>query len=146
MAAQSAAAAAAKKKAVKEEAPAGPVPELIAGGLPRSQQEVVFRIASQALAKEKVEKDQAAIVKKEVEKELGGMWHCIIGSCYGVSVSNETKMMLFFKIGLAHVLVFRTLDEEDHALTHAPAAVDAAEELEDGEGGDEDGADAAAEE
>ena len=146
MAAPSASAAAAKKKTAKDEAPAGPEPVVLAGGLPRAQQEVVFRIATQALLKEKVEKDQAAHVKKEIEKELGGMWHCIIGSCYGVSVSNETKKMLFFKIGLSHVLVFRTLDEEEHALTHAPAAVETAEDFEEGDEADEDAADAGAEE
>jgi dynein light chain LC8-type len=122
MAAASAAAGKKKKKGAVEEdeVPAMPMPEVLASDLPLADQEKVFRMTAVARSKEKIEKDQATHIKKELETAFGGMWHCILGACYGVSITNETKSMLFFKTGLKYVLVFRTLDEEQQAVDNAP--------------------------
>ncbi|KAA0155965.1 hypothetical protein FNF29_01384 [Cafeteria roenbergensis] len=130
MAAAAAAAAKRKKKAgaSDEAVPDMPEPEVLSCDMPEEDCAKVFRMAAVALDKEKIEKDQATYIKKELEKEFGGMWHCILGACYGVSVTNETKSLLFFKTGLRYVLVFRTLDEEKQAIENTPAPT--------GEGGD----------
>ena len=120
-----------KKKggdAAEEEVPEMAPPEVLAADMPLADQKKVFDMTAFALSKEKVEKDQATYIKKELEREFDGMWHCIIGACYGVSITNETKSMLFFKTGLHYVLVFRTLDEERQALDNAPAAAEAEDE------------------
>lgn len=123
MAAAAAAAASKKKRkgtAEEDGVPEMPTPEVLASDLPLADQDKVFRMTAVALAKEKIEKDQATHIKKELETEFGGMWHCILGACYGASITNETKSMLFFKTGLRYVLVFRTLDEEQQAVDNAP--------------------------
>jgi len=98
-----------------------PPPEVLSCDMPEADCAKVYRMAAMAFSSEKIEKDQATYIKKELEKEFGGMWHCILGACYGVSVTNETKSLLFFKTGLNYVLVFRTLDEEKQAVENAPA-------------------------
>lgn len=121
-ASSSASGAAGKKKDPKAEAEAAKAltPVVIAGDLPAAHRDVLFPIAVAAVTEHKAEKDQAAHIKKELEKAVGGMWHCIVGLCYGVSIANETKTMLFFRMGLHYILVFRTLDEAAHATSNAP--------------------------
>lgn len=51
------------------------------------------------------------IVKKALDAQNGGLWHCVIGQSFGASVAHDNNMILMFKIGKAHVLVFQSFDD-----------------------------------
>lgn len=65
----------------------------------------------EALATHRVEKDQAAHLKRALEANNGGLWHVVIGSSFGMSVSHENNALLLFRIGKAHILAFQTFDD-----------------------------------
>lgn len=69
--------------------------------------------AAQASEEAKIEKDVATRIKKALDEQLTGTWHVVVGESYGCSVTHETKFIFFFKIGLVHYLMFRSLDDED---------------------------------
>jgi len=75
----------------------------------------VYERAIEALKEKDAEKDVATIIKKGCEEEFKGMWHCIVGVEFGASLATETGFVLFFRVGLQNILVFRTLDEEKYA-------------------------------
>ena len=58
-----------------------------------------------------LEKDQAMIVKKALDASNGGLWHVVIGQSFGASVAHDNNMLLMFRIGKAHFLVFQSFDE-----------------------------------
>ena len=148
MAAAAGAAAGKKKKkggGKEDEGPKLKDVEVLASDMPEDERAKVFAMTAQAFEAEKVEKDQATTIKKLLEKEFDGMWHVIVGACFGLSITNETKRLLFFRTGLAYVVVFRTLDEEKQAIDNAPPPEgddDGDDDVLDEDGAD-DGADAA---
>lgn len=121
----------------KVDLPPMPDPVWLAGDMPLEMKTFAFEAAKIALGTKKVEKDQATELKKAMEAKYNGCWHCIVGKSFGASITNETLNLGFFRIGLAHLMVFRTLDLEAHAAAHAAAdeAVDGlAEDGDDGAG------------
>ena len=67
--------------------------------------------AVEALAKHKVEKDQAMHVKKALEAWNGAMWVVVVGTAFGASVAHENAGLCMFRLGRAHVLAFQSFDE-----------------------------------
>jgi hypothetical protein len=65
----------------------------------------------EALAKFKVEKDQATHVKKSLEAWNGALWIVVIGTAFGASVAHENAGLCMFRIGKVHVLCFQSYDE-----------------------------------
>ena len=65
----------------------------------------------EALAKHKVEKDQAMHVKKALEEWNGALWVVVIGVAYGASLAHENSALCMFRIGKVHVLCFQGYDE-----------------------------------
>ncbi|VDN14289.1 unnamed protein product [Dibothriocephalus latus] len=47
------------------------------------QQQSAVDLAAEALAKHGIEKDIAAFIKKEFDKQFGPTWHCIVGKNFG---------------------------------------------------------------
>lgn len=53
-------------------------------------------LAREAQEKHNVEKDQAAFIKKELDKRYGPTWHCVVGRNFGSYVTHETKHFIYF--------------------------------------------------
>ncbi|CBY08521.1 unnamed protein product [Oikopleura dioica] len=54
-----------------------------------------------------LEKDIAALIKKEADKKYGPTWHCIVGRNFGSYVTHESKHFLYFYINTFAVLLFK---------------------------------------
>lgn len=74
-------------------------------------QDLAVKLAREVAATGKVEKDQAMTVKKGMEAAYGGLWHCVVGLAFGLSVSHEASCLTLFRLGKVHYLVFQTFDE-----------------------------------
>ncbi len=68
-------------------------------------------LAAEALVVHKVEKDQAAHVKRALEAWDGRLWHVVLGLAFGASVAHEVRSIALFRIGRVHVLAFASFDE-----------------------------------
>ena len=55
--------------------------------------------------------DAALTVKRAMEAETGELWHVIIGSAFGASVSHEAGCCASFRLGGTSVLAWSSLDE-----------------------------------
>ncbi|XP_015733679.1 dynein light chain 2, cytoplasmic-like [Coturnix japonica] len=66
-------------------------------------------IQSALLATEKytVEREIAALIKREFEKKYSPTWHCVVGRKFGSFVSHETKHFIFFVCRGLNVLLFK---------------------------------------
>jgi len=84
---------------------------IVHNDMPSELQEHAVKLARDAAATGKVEKDQAMTVKKGMEAAYGGLWHAIVGTAYGLSVSHEASCLVLFRLGKVHYLVFQTFDE-----------------------------------
>jgi dynein light chain LC8-type len=65
-------------------------------------------IATQALEKFSIEKDVAAHIKKEFDKQHNPTWHCVVGRNFGSYVTHETKHFIYFYIGQVAILLFKS--------------------------------------
>lgn len=76
-------------------------------------QELAIDLAKQMLedgdkTKKVVEKDVAAFIKKEFDKNYDPTWHCIVGRNYGSYVTHETKHFIYFYHGQTAILLFKS--------------------------------------
>ncbi|CAH8457335.1 unnamed protein product [Heterobilharzia americana] len=71
-------------------------------------QKGVVDICTVALDKYNIEKDIAAYIKKECDKQYNPTWHCIVGRNYGSYVTHETKHFIYVYIGQVAILVFKS--------------------------------------
>ncbi|XP_033629315.1 dynein light chain 2, cytoplasmic-like [Asterias rubens] len=71
-------------------------------------QEDVVQFAAQAMEKYTVEKDIAALIKKEFDRKYNPTWHCIVGRNFGSYVTHETKHFIYFYYGQVAVLLFKS--------------------------------------
>nr|CAX76217.1 putative dynein light chain [Schistosoma japonicum]CAX76219.1 putative dynein light chain [Schistosoma japonicum] len=68
-------------------------------------QENAVHIAAAALDKYNVEKDIAAHIKKEFDRQYNPNWHCVVGKHFGSYVTHETQHFIYFYLqGLAFLL------------------------------------------
>jgi dynein light chain LC8-type len=74
---------------------------------PEISNKSVARI-NEAMDKYQIEKDMATYVKKKMDEEFGGTWHCVVGRNFGCSITHDTKYVLFFQIDQMHVLLFKS--------------------------------------
>lgn len=63
---------------------------------------------SKALEKFSIEKDVAAYIKKEFDKNHNPTWHCVVGRNFGSYVTHETKHFIYFYIGQVAILLFKS--------------------------------------
>ena len=58
------------------------------------------------------EKDVATSLKKEFDAKYNGTWQCIVGSCFGCSLTHKTKAVMHFQIehssSILYVLLFQS--------------------------------------
>lgn len=69
---------------------------------------VAFQVAAQAMGACSVEKDQAQHIKKAFDTQFGPTWHCVVGRAFGSYVTHETKHFIYFYIGAAAVLLWKS--------------------------------------
>ena len=53
----------------------------------------------------------ATYVKKKMDEEFGGTWHCVVGRNFGCSITHDTKYVLFFQVDQMHVLLFKSHEQ-----------------------------------
>ncbi|XP_042721538.1 dynein light chain 2, cytoplasmic-like [Lagopus leucura] len=70
-------------------------------------QEQAVQCAVLAVEKYSVEREIAALIKREFEKMYSPTWHCIVGRKFGSYVSHETKHFIFFLVRGLNVLLFK---------------------------------------
>ena len=63
-----------------------------------------------ALDEHKIEKDIATFIKKQYDEKFSGTWHCVVGKCYGCSITHETKYLFFFICAGHYVLIFQSAE------------------------------------
>ena len=89
-----------------------PDPVVVHADMPKEMQAFALETARSALTAHRIEKDQAAMMKRQFEATYKGTWHCVIGKNFGCSVANETGFLLFFRVGKSSILIFQSLDDE----------------------------------
>ncbi|KIH69449.1 dynein light chain type 1 [Ancylostoma duodenale] len=62
-----------------------------------AEQSVVIAVVREAQRLYNVDKDVAAFIKEELDKQLGATWHIICGKCFGSRVSYEMGHFLLLK-------------------------------------------------
>ena len=72
-----------------------------------SMQQEAIQTASKALETLTVERDIAAYIKKEFDKNHYPTWHCVVGKSFGSFVTHETKHFIYFNIGQYAILLFK---------------------------------------
>ena len=58
------------------------------------------------------EKDCATYLKKQFDAKYGGTWQCLVGTCFGCSLTHKTKAVVHFQIEgngtILYVLLFQS--------------------------------------
>ena len=67
----------------------------------------VISVSKDALEKCSMERDIAAFIKRELDKEKGLTWHCIVGSKFGLSVTHEASSFIYFTLDNVSILLFK---------------------------------------
>ncbi len=65
-------------------------------------------LAAHALDQFSSEKEQAQYVRKAFVDKYNGVWHCIVGRKFGAYATYEAKHQIYFYIGQAAFLLFKT--------------------------------------
>lgn len=99
-----------------------------------------------ALAAGTAECDAALALKHAMEAETGELWHVIVGTAFGASVSHEAGCCAAFRLGHKSVLAWSSMDEavlvrgrRARVAVGAPAAAISAAALTTAGGGEEEG-------
>lgn len=113
-------------------------PTILRSDMTKDMENEVIEASKEALVSHELEKDRATAIKKKMESLHGGIWHCIVGTSYGVSVTNQTHYICFLKLGWKgekpnFIVAFQSLDDETYAVENEPK-----EEDEDNEEAEED--------
>lgn len=88
-----------------------PKPVLVATDMPTKLREICYDHALDALIAHKIEKDQATYIKRALEQYNSALWHVIVGTHFGASVSHAVNGYLIFSIGKVHIMCFMSFDE-----------------------------------
>jgi dynein light chain LC8-type len=51
----------------------------------------------------------AAYIKREIEKEVGGTWHCFVGRKFSSYVTHEQGYFIYFYVGQMGICLFKTV-------------------------------------
>ncbi|KAK4473954.1 hypothetical protein MN116_003275 [Schistosoma mekongi] len=70
-------------------------------------QEYAVHTAATALSKYDIEKDIAAYIKKDFDKEYRPNWHCVVGKHFGSYVTHETQHFIYFYLKDQAFLIFK---------------------------------------
>ncbi|XP_021541596.1 dynein light chain 1, cytoplasmic-like, partial [Neomonachus schauinslandi] len=76
--------------------------------LSEEMQQDSVECATQTLEKYNIEKNLAAHIKKEFNREYNLAWYCIVGRNFGVNVMHETKQFIYFYLGQVTILRFKS--------------------------------------
>ncbi|PAV65639.1 hypothetical protein WR25_12732 [Diploscapter pachys] len=71
------------------------------------EQHTVLEVVKEAQRLYNIDKDVAAFVKEELDKQLGATWHVIVGKCFGSRVSYEMGHFLLLKCAKVNVMIFK---------------------------------------
>ncbi|KAH3669077.1 hypothetical protein OGAPHI_001673 [Ogataea philodendri] len=71
-------------------------------------QQDIFQITERALDLYKKNAEISAYLKKELDKQYGSTWHCIVGKNFGSFVSHEAGYFIYFYIDDRAFQMFKT--------------------------------------
>ncbi|CAI4222134.1 unnamed protein product [Auanema sp. JU1783] len=71
------------------------------------EQNTVIGIVKEAQRLYNIDKDVAAYVKEELDKQLGATWHVICGKCFGSRVSYEMGHFLLLRCNKVNVMIYK---------------------------------------
>ncbi|CAJ0602160.1 unnamed protein product [Cylicocyclus nassatus] len=72
-----------------------------------AEQSVVVAVVREAQKLYNIDKDVAAYIKEELDKQLSPTWHVICGKCFGSRVSYEMGHFLLLKCNRVNVMIFK---------------------------------------
>eukprot|EP01012_Entosiphon_sulcatum_P054332 TRINITY_DN7501_c0_g1_i2.p2 TRINITY_DN7501_c0_g1~~TRINITY_DN7501_c0_g1_i2.p2 ORF type:complete len:126 (-),score=44.20 TRINITY_DN7501_c0_g1_i2:301-678(-) len=76
--------------------------------MPEKLKEDVIEYANQALDdKPKLHKDIAQHIKKQLDENYKGTWHCIVGTHFGSNITHDALSIINFTVDTLSFLVFR---------------------------------------
>lgn len=101
-----------KGRAVEEVKDTGPPAIVKHADMPDELTNFVTAEAKAAMVDARIEKDIATTLKKKMDETQAGSWHVVVGQSFGVSLTHETRYIVFFSIGLLNFVVFKTLDDD----------------------------------
>ncbi|KAJ1941462.1 hypothetical protein FBU59_003492 [Linderina macrospora] len=73
-----------------------------------AMQNEIVALASKAFDENKLEKDIAAHVKREADRQFGPTWHVVVGRNFGSYVTHETGNFIYFYVDHTAVLLFKS--------------------------------------
>ncbi|GMI35027.1 hypothetical protein TeGR_g13743 [Tetraparma gracilis] len=86
--------------------------KLISSDLSQEHYSAALGFCNTALDNFTTEKDVATSLKKEFDTLYTGTWQCIVGSCFGCSLTHKTKAVMHFQIehtnSILYVLLFQS--------------------------------------
>ncbi|KAK6044683.1 dynein light chain type 1 [Cooperia oncophora] len=81
--------------------------EIKESDMEEAEQSVVIGVVREAQRLYNIDKDVAAFIKEELDKQLGATWHIICGKCFGSRVSYEMGHFLLLKCNKVNVMIFK---------------------------------------
>ena len=74
-------------------------------------QEDAIAKANEAFKLYKIDKDIATYMKKQFDDAYKGSWNCIVGKNFGVSITHETRYLIYMiREAHSHILLFRAAE------------------------------------
>eukprot|EP00700_Malawimonas_jakobiformis_P003266 EC725904.1.p1 GENE.EC725904.1~~EC725904.1.p1 ORF type:complete len:110 (+),score=6.55 EC725904.1:36-332(+) len=85
-----------------------PKPTVVVADCSDAIQQAAFELAAKAW--KGVDRNDMVIaeqIKKGLDEQFEGGWHCIVGKHFAAYVTNEAEKLLMFRMGPHQVLVFK---------------------------------------
>ncbi|KAF5394436.1 Dynein light chain [Paragonimus heterotremus] len=76
--------------------------------MPDNMQQFAVQVCDNAMDRYSIEREIAGYVKKEMDKQYGSTWHCVVGSNFGSYVTHETNNFIYFYLRRSAVLLFKS--------------------------------------
>ncbi|CAL1534597.1 unnamed protein product [Lymnaea stagnalis] len=84
------------------------IPVVKSDDMPAPMRDEALTCAKSAIKLYSVERDIAAYIKKEFDKNHNPTWHCIVGHDFGSTVSHDSKNFIYFFVGELAILLFKS--------------------------------------
>lgn len=106
-----------EKDKKKEEKPPVSV-KIVKTDMSEEMQEDIVKVTQEVIGKHKLHKDLATAIKGEFDKRhppadnkaTSGVWHCIVGQDFAVSVTHETHFACFWEAANVKILLWKSKD------------------------------------
>ncbi|CAH8476533.1 unnamed protein product [Heterobilharzia americana] len=80
--------------------------------MPKSMQSIAVDCCAAACEHFKEDKEIAKYIKKEFDKQFGGIWQCVVGKDFGCYISHKENSFIYFHLHLNAVLLFQAVQKQ----------------------------------